>query len=56
MFDEVACERGTWDDLWVEPQNRALARRGLCKLCKKYYDDSKGLEKHEKRHHDNPVA
>jgi len=26
---------------------RAFARRGLCKPCKKYYDDSKGLEVHE---------
>jgi len=42
MFDEVARERGTWDDLCVEPQVRAFARRGLCKPCKKYYTDSKG--------------
>jgi len=31
MFDEVARERGTWDDLCVEPQMRARARRGFCK-------------------------
>jgi len=54
MFDEVARERGTWDDLCVEPQVRAFARRGLCKPCKKYYDDSKGLEAHEKRRHPRP--
>jgi hypothetical protein len=42
MFDEVARERGTWDDLCMEPQVRAFARRGFCKPCKKYYDDSKG--------------
>jgi len=56
MFDEVARERGTWDDLCLEPQNRAFARRGLCKPCKKYYDDSKGLEKHEQRHHGRPQS
>ena len=54
MFDEVARERGTWDDLCLEPLNRAFARRGLCKPCKKYYDDRKGLEKHEQRHHGRP--
>ena len=36
--------------------NRAFARRGLCKPCKKYYDDSKGLEKHEQRHHGRPQS
>jgi len=56
LFDEVARERGTWDDLCVEPQVRAFARRGLCKPCKKYYDDSKGLETHEKRHHPRPPS
>ena len=56
MFDEMARERGTWDDLCVEPQKRAFARRGLCKPCKKYYDDSKGLEAHEKRHHPRPPS
>jgi hypothetical protein len=56
MFDEVARERGTWDDLCLEPLNRAFARRGLCKPCKKYYDDSKGLEKHEQRHHGRPQS
>jgi len=34
MFDEVARERGTWDDLCVETQVRALAGRGFCKLFK----------------------
>ena len=43
MFDEVARERGAWDDLCVEPQVRALAGRGLCKPCNKFYDDNKGL-------------
>jgi hypothetical protein len=56
MFDEVARERGTWDELCVEPQVRAFARRGFCKQCKKYYDDSKGLEAHEKRHHPRPPS
>ena len=56
MFDEVARERGTWDDLCLEPPKRAFARRGLCKPCKKYYDDSKGLEAHEKRHHPRPPS
>ena len=56
MFDEVARERGTWDDLCVEPQVRAFARRGLCKPCSKYYDDSKGLEAHQKRHHPRPPS
>ena len=55
MFDEVARERGTWDDLCLEPQKRAFARRGLCKLCRKYYDD-KGLEAHENRHHLRPPS
>jgi hypothetical protein len=48
MSDEMARERGTWDDLCMEPQKRAFARRGLFKPCKKYYDDIKGLEAHEK--------
>ena len=56
MFDEVARERGTWDELCVEPQVRAFARRGFCKPCKKYYDDSKGLEAHERRHHPRPPS
>ena len=38
----------------VEPQVRAFAGRGLCKQCKKYYDDIKGLEAHEKRRHPRP--
>jgi len=54
MFDEVARERGTWDNLCVEPQVRALAGRGFCKLWKKFYDDNKGLEAHEKRRHPRP--
>ena len=53
-LDVVARERGTWDDLCVEPQVRALAGRGFCKPCKKFYDDNKGLEAHEKRHHPRP--
>ena len=56
MLDEVARERKTWDDLCVEPQLRALARSGLCMPCKKYYDDSKGLEAHEKRHNPRPPS
>jgi len=51
MFDEVARDRGAWDDLCVEPQVRALAERGFCKPCKQFYDHNKGLEAHEKRHH-----
>jgi len=47
MFDEVARERGAWDDLCVEPQVRALAGRGFCKPCNKFKDDNKGLETHE---------
>jgi len=31
MSDEVARERGTWDDLCIEPQVRAFAGRGFCK-------------------------
>ena len=54
MCDEVARERGAWDDLCMEPQVRALAGRGFCKLCKKFYDDNKGLEAHEKRRHPRP--
>jgi len=48
MFDEVARERGAWDDLCVEPQVRALAGRVFRKPCKKFYDDNKGLEAHQK--------
>ena len=33
---------------------RALAGRGFCKLCKKFYDDNKSLEAHEKRRHPRP--
>ena len=33
----------------MEPTVRALAGREFCKPCKKYYDDSKGLEAHKKR-------
>ena len=54
MFDEVTRERGAWDDLCVEPQVRALARRGFCKPCKKFHDDNNGLEAHGKRHHPRP--
>jgi len=54
MFDEVARERGAWDDLCVEPQVRALAGRGFCKPCSKFYDDNKGLEAHQKRRHPRP--
>lgn len=54
MFDEVARERGTWDDLYVEPQVRAFAGRDFCKPCEKYYDDSKGLEEHKKRRYSKP--
>jgi len=55
MLDEVARERGRWYDLCVEPQVRALAGRGFCKLCKKFYVvDNKGLEAHEKRSHPRP--
>jgi len=54
MFDEVARERGAWDDLCVEPQVRALAGRGFCKPCNKCYDDNKGLEAHQKRRHPRP--
>jgi hypothetical protein len=54
MFDEVARERGAWDDLCVEPQVRALVGRGFCKPCKKFYDDNKGLEAHQKRRHPRP--
>jgi len=50
----VAREEGTWDDLCVEPQVRALAGRGFCKLCKKFNDDNKGLEANEKRCHPRP--
>jgi hypothetical protein len=42
IFDEVARERGAWDDLCVEPQVRALAGRGFCKPCKKLYDATRG--------------
>jgi len=38
----------------VEPQVRALAGRGFCKLCKKIYDDNKGLEAHENGRHPRP--
>ena len=31
-----------------------LAGGGFCKSCKKFYDDNKGLEVHEKRHHPRP--
>ena len=54
IFDEVARERGAWDDLCVEPQVRALAGRVFCKPCKKFYDDNKGLEAHEGQHHPRP--
>jgi len=54
MFDEVARERGAWDDLCVESQVRALAGRGFCKPCNKFYDDNKGLEAHQKRRHPRP--
>jgi len=54
MFDEVARERGAWDDLCVEPQVRALVGRGFCKPCKKFYDGNKGLEAHQKRRHPRP--
>ena len=54
MFDEVARERGAWDDLCVEAQVRALAGRAFCKPCNKFYDDNKGLEAHEKRRHPRP--
>ena len=37
--------------MYVEPQVRALAGRGFCKPCKKFYDGNKGLEAHEKRRH-----
>ena len=37
MFDEVARERGAWDDLCMEPQVRALVGRGFCKPCNKFY-------------------
>jgi len=40
--------------LCVEPQVRALAGRGFCKPCKKFYDDNKGLEALEKRRHPRP--
>jgi len=35
----------------VKPQVRALAGRGFCKPCKRFYDDNKGLEAHEELHH-----
>jgi len=54
MFDEVARERGAWDGLCVEPQVRALAGRGFCKPCSKFYYDNKGLEAHQKRRHPRP--
>ena len=38
----------------VESQVRALAGRGFCKLCKKFYDDKKGLEAHEIRRYPRP--
>ena len=54
MFDEVARERGAWDDLCVESQVRALVGRGFCKPCNKFYNDNKGLEAHQKRRHPRP--
>ena len=50
MFDEVARKREAWDDLCMEPQVRASARRGFYKPYKKYYDDSK-LLKATRGHH-----
>jgi hypothetical protein len=40
----------------VRTTSQTDARRGFCKQCKKYYDDSKGLEAHEKRHHPRPPS
>ena len=39
----------------MEPTVRALAGREFCKPCKKYYDDSKGLEAHKKRRYPKPT-
>jgi hypothetical protein len=41
MFDEVAREGRTWDDLCVEDHMKAFAGSGLCKPYKKLYDDQR---------------
>jgi len=45
---------GGFDEKRNDQQVRALAGRGFCKPCEKFYDDNKGLEAHEKRHHPSP--